>query len=88
VVSVRRFRKRPVVIEAVQWTGDNLAELDAFTGLRFRAPFQDLAQVFDVLHDTWVKVAVGQWVIKGVKGEFYPCDDEVLQATYEEVTGS
>lgn len=40
------------------------------------------AAVYDYLHQTWVGVSIGQWVIRGVKGEFYPCDPEVLADTY------
>lgn len=40
-------------------------------------------EVYDKLHDTWVKVAPGQWVIRGVQGETYPCADDVLRATYD-----
>lgn len=43
------------------------------------------AAVFDELHNTWVKVKPNQWIIKGQKGEFYPCDDEIFRAKYEEV---
>lgn len=89
----QKYRKKPVVIEAVQWTGDNFADLRAFTGeRRFRmvnnlrpdAPFS--AQVYDELHSTWVGVAKGQWVIRGVNGEFYPIAPDVLAATYEAVS--
>lgn len=41
------------------------------------------AAVFDELHNTWVKVKAGQWIIKGNKGEFYPCDDEIFRMKYE-----
>lgn len=86
------FRKKPVVIEAVQWTGANLAEVRAFTGpANFYAVEVDdqrddpdiRAEVWDKLHSTWVGVKDGQWVIRGVKGEFYPCDADVLAETYE-----
>jgi hypothetical protein len=90
-----KFRKRPVVIEAVQWAGDNFADLDRFTGGRFdalgpeeRAGCDDpeaTAQVFDVLHSTWVLVRTGDWIIRGVQGEFYPCRTDVFDATYEPV---
>lgn len=43
------------------------------------------AVVWDKLHDTWVGVKPGQWIIRGVQGEFYPCDAEVFTETYEEV---
>lgn len=41
------------------------------------------AQVYDKLHDTWVGVRTGHWVIEGIQGEFYPCADDVLRATYD-----
>lgn len=91
-----QFRKKPVVIEAVQWTGDNEDELYAFTGAQNFAvihpddrPNSDdpeaTASVFDVLHSTWVLVYTGQWVIKGAKGEFYPINEQVLSETYDRV---
>jgi hypothetical protein len=87
VAGVRSFRKKPITVAAIQWTGDNLDEIVDFTcGLFRRAATLELtAEVFDVLHDTWVGVRTGQWIIRGVKGEFYPCDAEVLDATYDEV---
>lgn len=41
--------------------------------------------VYDVLHDTWVGVKDGQWIIRGVRGEMYPCADDVFRGTYEPV---
>lgn len=89
---ITRFRKRPVEVEAVQWTGDNEAELAAFAGPHFeavgpedRADDPDMTgAVFDMLHSTWVKVHTGQWVVKGVRGEFYPIDETVLAETYDQ----
>ncbi|RCG28988.1 hypothetical protein DQ384_21780 [Sphaerisporangium album] len=81
-------------VEAVQWAGDNAAELISFTGFRFRtvaagAAHGDgtdvTAEVLDVLHSTWVGIKTGQWVIRGVRGEFYPIDGDVLRETYEPV---
>lgn len=42
-----------------------------------------IAAVYDVLHDTWVGVKRGQFIIRGTKGEFYPCDPEVFEMKYE-----
>ena len=39
--------------------------------------------VFDILHDTWIKVYPGQWIVRGAKGEYYPCDDETFMWKYE-----
>lgn len=92
-MTVQQFRKRPVVVSAVQWTGDNEAEVRAFTGSTvFRSCTDETshdpqvtAHVYDVLHSTWVGVKTGQWVLRGVAGEFYPIDEAVLAETYEPV---
>jgi hypothetical protein len=89
-----RWTKKPVTIDARQWTGDNYDEIMAFAGSgKFivlgeedRANSDDpdcSASVYDKLHSTWVGVMDGQWIIRGVKGEFYPCDAEVFAETYE-----
>lgn len=41
------------------------------------------AVVWDYLHQTWVGVRPGDYIIKGMKGEFYPCDPEVFNSKYE-----
>jgi hypothetical protein len=88
-----RFRKRPVEVEAIRWTGDNDTELIAFTGNRFAVVAPEdrgddpdyTAEVFDILHSTWIGVYTRHWIVKGIKGECYPCDDSVFHSTYEEV---
>lgn len=89
MITVQRFRKKPIVIEAIQFTGQNWDEVKAFTGEdRFgtisAGQAVDLsAEVYDVLHSTWVGVKNGQWIIRGVQGEFYPIDETVLAETYD-----
>lgn len=88
------LRKKPVEVEAKHWTGENLEELEEFTGWRFRpvdeADRRDdpkiTAEVFDELHSTWVGVKNDQVIIRGVKGEFYPCDYGVMLTTYNVVS--
>ncbi len=41
------------------------------------------AEIWDYLHETWVLVKAGNYIIKGMKGEFYPCDAEVFESKYE-----
>jgi hypothetical protein len=78
-----KFRKKPVVIEAVQWNGDNLSDI-----LRFYKP--DNILVGDEIHiNTLEGVMVaskGDWIIQGVKGEFYPCKPDIFEQTYEPVS--
>lgn len=92
--TAQQFRKKPIVIDAMQWTGDNADSLRVFTDGRFTEvapedrtddPDKDAA-VLDNLHSTWVLMTRGDWVIRGVQGEFYPCVDTVFAATYEPVT--
>lgn len=88
-----RYRKKPVEIKAVQWTGDNEADLVAFAGTNFRTVHPDdrgddpdqTAEAYDYLHSTWVGMHTGDWVIRGIKGEHYPCEPDVFVATYDAV---
>lgn len=91
-MKIAWFRKKPVEVSAIQFLGDNFAEVEVLTGrMQFRPVSEEdreddrgvIAEVFDVLHSTWVGVKKDQWIIRGVKGEFYPCDPSVFAATYE-----
>lgn len=86
-----RYRKKPVEVDAVRWTGDNVAELHDFAGAYFDTidpadrgddPDND-AQVFDRLHSVWVPFGAGDWVVRGVQNEYYPCKADVFASTYE-----
>lgn len=87
------YRKKPVVISAIQWTGGNVAELIGYCGNKFMTVDEadrgddpkQTAAIFDDLHNTWIHVYNGQWIIRGVQGELYPCADDVFTATYEAV---
>lgn len=75
-----KFRKKPVVIEAVQWNvpGDHPSvELD----LKGET-FADERYIIKTL-EGWMTVTPGDWIITGVKGEQYPCKPDIFAATYE-----
>ena len=89
-----KFRKKPVVIEAVQWTGNNLKEVIDFSGLHESAKKWSWEEYEKVVAEDGLKIFtlegkmnadVNDWIIKGVKGEFYPCKPEIFEATYEAV---
>lgn len=88
-MTVKRFVTKRVEIDAVQFNGKNFEELFNWTDQKFMeartADEEFTAQVYDVLHSTWINVASGQWIVRGAKGEFYPCDDETFHWKYEEV---
>lgn len=47
-----------------------------------------VAAIYDYLHETWVGVKIGMYIVKGMKGEFYPVEEEVFNAKYEVDTES
>lgn len=82
-----KYRKKPVVVEAVQWTNDN-ASLNAITamrieGLRFAAD-GTAALIVPTLEGEH-RADVGDWIIRGVLGEFYPSKPDAFTLTYERV---
>lgn len=79
-----KFRKKPVVIEAEFYEGDDeaVARVRTFVGKELDGNGRDL--FIPTLEGTMV-VSPGDWVIKGVKGEFYPCKPDIFDATYEAV---
>ena len=84
-----RYRKKPVVIDAVQWTGSNFWEVAEMTGLlkKGHCSFEQVPNgrlSIETLEGR-MTADVGDWIIKGIKGEFYPCKPDIFAATYEEV---
>jgi hypothetical protein len=83
--EVVKFRKKPVVIDAVQWTGDNLQDICE--------EFGNTESFFIDGHDKLcirtlegiMESKSGDWIIRGVKGEFYSCDSTIFEMTYEKV---
>jgi len=85
-----KFRNKPVVIEAVQWTGDNTREIVTFTGYGLTEIRGDgengegLGLIIPTLEGPH-RASPGDWIICGVKGEHYPCKPDIFAATYEAV---
>ena len=81
-----KFRKKPVVIEAVRYTGSNCAEVAEFTGDGWPdSPCEctgDEPWLIETLEGV-MEASPGDWIIRGVKGEFYPCKPDIFAATYE-----
>jgi hypothetical protein len=87
------YRKKPVEIQAVRYDGTNWEEIERFVngaGLLRRTkvsgPGRGMSDAIEIrtLEGT-VAASVGDWVIRGAAGEFYPCEDSAFHATYEEV---
>lgn len=74
-----KFQKRPVTVEAVQWNGENKDEILEFCG---EARIKEDSLFIDTLEET-MEASKGDYIIKGVKGEFYPCKPDIFEATYK-----
>lgn len=83
-MTIKEYRKKPVVIEAVQWTGENMGDILGFFGGCALREDQDI--IINTLEGE-MRARPGDWIIKGVKGEFYPCKPDIFAATYEAADG-
>lgn len=87
---IEKYVKRPVIIEAIQWTGKNVEEIISFVGednCSFRKPIK--SSNFDNLVIFTLEgvhyASINDYIIKGIKGEFYPCKPDIFEQTYERV---
>ena len=89
-----KYRKRPVVIEAIQWTGKNLREIIDFTGLDDSIKHSSWEEYEALVKKEGLKIftlegihmaSINDYIIKGVAGEVYPCKPDIFEKTYEAV---
>jgi len=89
-----KFRKKLVVIDAVQWNGKNFDEvmnfMQDFHGSKFN--YENAEELAYKTTQLTIRTLEGimtadknDWIIKGVMGEFYPCKPDIFEKTYEEV---
>lgn len=84
--SEMKFRKRPVVVEAVQYKGSNLVEIMEFIQPDASRPCPvNVGDKYIVIptREGAMRADIGDWIIRGVIGEFYPCKPEVFIQTYD-----
>ena len=89
-----KYKKKPIIIDAIQFNGLNLEEIKEFVGDKL---------VYDIIDTAWqvgkgrphilmkiktlegdMNVSEMDYIIKGVNGEFYPCKPDIFNKTYEE----
>jgi hypothetical protein len=90
-----KYRKKPIVIEAMQLTEENYLEVyewvnnlwtgnKTVTGIVLKEKKEHNGLPIKTLEGTMV-ASIGDYIIKGVKGEFYPCKPDIFEETYERV---
>jgi len=83
-----KFRKKPVIIDAVQFKTEDIVnhmELAEFLRLSERPHFRDGNDLIIRTLEGEMRASPGDWIICGVKGEYYPCKPDIFEMTYEPV---
>lgn len=92
MTEVKLYSKIPLTVSAILFTNPDdhatVRNIIEFTDEKFRLTDAGTsvitAEVYDELHDTWVGVKNGDYIIRGIKGEFYPHDGELFPQAYIE----
>lgn len=82
---INKYRKKSVVIEAMQYTGDNIEELQSFVTSHI---IKTTKGVEIPTLEGKMLASPGDYIIKGIKGEFYPCKEDIFWDTYDLVKTS
>lgn len=92
-----RYRTKPCEIEAIEWTGKNVLEIETFTNgtalwgdnlvKYYPSTEQYRSTILEIpTLEGNLRASIGDFIIKGLRGEFYPCKPDVFHQKYEVVT--
>jgi hypothetical protein len=81
----QKFKKKPVIIEAVQWTGQNQFEIMNFCKTCYLTSSGTVKDLYIDTLEGDMLANVDDYIIKGVAGEFYACKPDIFALTYENV---
>ena len=93
---IKKYRKLPVVIEAIQYNNLNREEIETFMGGQVKQElYSDSAYKAGIAPPSFsitiptlegeMKALPNDWIIKGIEGEIYPCKPDIFKKTYEEI---
>lgn len=78
-----KYRKKPVVVEAIQYTGENAVEIVRKFGCRAIKALNGAIMICTL--EGWETANMGDYIIRGVQGEVYTCKPDIFEKTYEPV---
>ena len=84
-MEVKKYVKKPIVIEAIQYTGENTEDVVNFITDRHCTILNDKRILINTLEGN-IEASPNDYIIKGVKGEFYPCKPDIFKSTYDLIT--
>lgn len=93
-MAVKSYRKKPVIIEAIQWkeparSKETMQWVNAHSKDRIaftKSNVNPFEKIYIKTLEGEHEASLGDFIIKGVKGEFYPCKPDIFEMTYEELT--
>jgi len=83
---MNKYKKKPIIVEAIQFTGENYLEIAEWAGgnnkisLHFNG-IETFLKLSTLEGDMFADIE--DWIIKGIKSEFYPCKPDIFEETYE-----
>lgn len=81
-----KYRKKPVVIDAAKWVGHNEAEIISFITVAHEIHTDAIHSIIKIhTLEGVMEASLGDYIIKGVNGEFYPCKPDIFDKTYVKV---
>lgn len=85
---IKKYMKKPVTISAIQWDGTNTKEVYDFLGNSTSLRYEENRTYNKICIHTLegsIEASIGDYIIRGIKGEHYPCKPEIFELTYEEI---
>ena len=83
-----KFRKKPIIIEAIRWSGKNEIDIVKLINRRVYFSFRFIANKQIIVIKTLegrMTANIGDWIIEGINGEIYPCKNYIFEKTYEKL---
>ena len=82
---ILKAKKKSIEIEAMLYNGDmkNRQELNKWCRYDCSITVEGNLGIYNILEKQWINCPIGHYIIKGIKGEFYPCDPDVFKETYD-----
>ena len=84
-MEVKKYVKKPIVIEAIQYTGENTEDVVNFITDRHCTILNDKRILINTLEGN-IEASPNDYIIKGEQGEFYPCKPDIFKSTYDLIT--
>lgn len=83
--EAKKYRKKPLVVEAIEWTGGNMYKIHEFSECSDDFIFLSDGTISILTPEGVMTVREGDYIIKGIAGEFYSCRARIFRKSYEEI---